>query len=211
MAPKDDEISAPPDDNGLTVSRRAFLKTVGASSVAATVVGGGAEAQTSAATPMGPGPVPITLMINGKKHQLTIEPRVTLLDAMRDRLDHTGLKRVCDRGSCGACTAIVDGRTAYTCSMLAIEAQGKEIRTVEGLTQGTVLHSVQQAFVAHDGTMCGFCTPGFVMSAVALLDKHPSPTREQARQALDGNICRCGTYTRVLEAVLDPQKGVTRG
>ena len=102
MAPKDDEISAPPDDNGLNVSRRAFLKTVGASSVAATVVGGGAEAQTSAATPMGPGPVPITLMINGKTHQLTIEPRVTLLDAMRDRLDHTGLKRVCDRGSCGA-------------------------------------------------------------------------------------------------------------
>ena len=160
MAPKDDESGAAPDESGFNVSRRAFLKTVGASSVAATVVGGGAEAQTSGATPMGPGPVPITLTINGKKHQLTIEPRVTLLDAMRDRLDHTGLKRVCDRGTCGACTAIVDGRTAYTCSMLAIEAQGKEIRTVEGLTQGTVLHPVQQAFVAHDGTMCGFCTPG---------------------------------------------------
>jgi xanthine dehydrogenase YagT iron-sulfur-binding subunit len=211
MAPKDDEIGPAPDENGVHVSRRAFLKTVGASSVAVTVVGGGAEAQTTGVTPIGPGPVPITLTINGTNHQLTIEPRVTLLDAMRDRLDHTGLKRVCDRGSCGACTAIVDGRTAYTCSILAIEAQGKEIRTVEGLTQGTVLHPVQQAFVAHDGTMCGFCTPGFVMSAVALLEKHPSPTPEQAREGLDGNICRCGTYTRVLEAVLDPKKGVARG
>jgi xanthine dehydrogenase YagT iron-sulfur-binding subunit len=211
MAPKDDEIGAAPDESGVDVSRRAFLKTVGASGIAATVVGGTGEAQTSGATPVGPGPVPITLTINGRKHQLAIEPRVTLLDAMRDRLDHTGLKRVCDRGTCGACTAIIDGRTAYTCSMLAIEAQGKDIRTVEGLTQGTVLHPVQQAFVAHDGTMCGFCTPGFVMSAVALLEKHPSPTPEQARQALDGNICRCGTYTRVLEAVLDPQKGVARG
>ena len=227
MAPKDDDTGAAPDESGVNVSRRAFLKTVGATSVAATVVGGVADAQTSGPTPIGPGPVPITLTINGKKHQLTVEPRVTLLDAMRDRLDHTGLKRVCDRGSCGACTAIVDGRTAYTCSMLAIEAQGKDIRTVEGLTQGTVLHPVQQAFVAHDGTMCGFCTPGFVMSAVSLLEKHPNPTPEQARAiakeayiygfpeqaraALDGNICRCGTYTRVLEAVLDPKKGVARG
>jgi xanthine dehydrogenase YagT iron-sulfur-binding subunit len=211
MAPKDDDTGADRDESGVNVSRRAFLKTVGATSVAATVVGGAAEAQTTGATPVGPGPVAITLTINGKKHQLTIEPRVTLLDAMRDRLDHTGLKRVCDRGSCGACTAIVDGRTAYTCSMLAIEAQGKEIRTVEGLTAGTVLHPVQQAFVTHDGTMCGFCTPGFVMSAVALLEKHPNPTPQQARAALDGNICRCGTYTRVLEAVLDPAKGVARG
>jgi xanthine dehydrogenase YagT iron-sulfur-binding subunit len=211
MAPKDDDTGADRDQSGVNVSRRAFLKTVGATSVAATVVGGAAEAQTTGATPVGPGPVAITLTINGKKHQLTIEPRVTLLDAMRDRLDPTGLKRVCDRGSCGACTAIVDGRTAYTCSMLAIEAQGKEIRTVEGLTAGTVLHPVQQAFVTHDGTMCGFCTPGFVMSAVALLEKHPNPTPQQARAALDGNICRCGTYTRVLEAVLDPAKGVARG
>jgi aerobic-type carbon monoxide dehydrogenase small subunit (CoxS/CutS family) len=200
------------DDSGMNVSRRAFLKTVSATSVAASVLGSGAEAQSTGAAPIGPGPVPITLTINGKKHQLTVEPRVTLLDAMRDRLDLTGLKRVCDRGSCGACTAIVDGRSAYTCSVLAIEAQGKEIRTVEGLaTEGTVLHPVQQAFVAHDGTMCGFCTPGFVMSAVALLDKYPNPTPAQARAALDGNICRCGTYTRVLEAVLDPKKGVARG
>jgi len=212
MASKQDDSGTPPDDSGMNVSRRAFLKTVSATSVAASVLGSGAEAQSTGPAPIGPGPVPITLTINGKKHQLTVEPRVTLLDAMRDRLDLTGLKRVCDHGSCGACTAIVDGRSAYTCSVLAIEAQGKEIRTVEGLvTEGTLLHPVQQAFVAHDGTMCGFCTPGFVMSAVALLDKYPTPTPAQARAALDGNICRCGTYTRVLEAVLDPKKGVARG
>jgi aerobic-type carbon monoxide dehydrogenase small subunit (CoxS/CutS family) len=105
---------------------------------------------------------------------------------------------------------IVDGKTVYSCSMLAIEAQGKAIRTVESFTQGTVLHPVQQAFCDHDGLMCGFCTPGFVVSAVALLEKNPKPTREQARKALDGNICRCGTYVRVLEAVLDP-KGARRG
>jgi xanthine dehydrogenase YagT iron-sulfur-binding subunit len=216
MAPKHDVAgggSAADDESGVNVSRRAFLKTVGVTSVAAGVIGGeSAEAQAGGAAPVGPGEVPITLTVNGRKHQLQVEPRVTLLDALRDRLDHTGLKRVCDRGSCGACTAIIDGKTVYTCSMLAIEAQGKDVRTVEGLaTAGTVLHPVQQAFCDHDGLMCGFCTPGFVMAAVALLEKHPTPTPEQARAALDGNICRCGTYPKVLEAVLDPKRGVARG
>jgi xanthine dehydrogenase YagT iron-sulfur-binding subunit len=194
-------------------SRRTFLKTVGAGGVAAGVLGGPATMEVDAQGAVGPGAVPIQLNINGKVHKLEIEPRVTLLDAMRTRLDITGLKRVCDRGACGACTVIIDGKTAYACSMLAIEAQGKAIRTVEGLTQGTVLHPVQQAFCEHDGLMCGFCTPGFVMSTVALLEKHPKPTKEQARKALDGNICRCGTYTRVLEAALDPKAstGVKRG
>jgi aerobic-type carbon monoxide dehydrogenase small subunit (CoxS/CutS family) len=105
---------------------------------------------------------------------------------------------------------MIDGRTHYACSMLAIESQGKNIRTVEGLASGTVLHPVQQAFCDHDGLMCGFCTPGFVVSAVALLEKNPKPTAEQAKAALAGNICRCGTYTRVLEAVL-ATKGVSRG
>ena len=213
MAPEDDD-GRPGDDgeSGVNVSRRAFLKSVGVTGAVAGVIGGAeADAQTAGPAPLGPGPVPITLTVNGKKLQLQAEPRVTLLDALRDRLDHTGLKRVCDRGSCGACTAIIDGRTAYTCSVLAIDAQGKDIRTVEGLTAGTVLHPVQQALCDHDGTMCGFCTPGFVMSAVALLEKHPKPTAEQARAALDGNICRCGTYPKVLEAVLDPKKGVARG
>jgi xanthine dehydrogenase YagT iron-sulfur-binding subunit len=189
-------------------SRRTFLKTVGAGGVAAGVL---SPAQTVNA--VGPGPVPIQLNINGRVHRLDVEPRVTLLDAMRTKLDLTGVKRVCDRGSCGACTVIVDGKTLYACSTLAIEMQGKTIRTVESFTEGTVLHPVQQAFCEHDGLMCGFCTPGFVTATVALLEKNPKPTAEQARKALDGNICRCGTYVRVLEAALDPKSstGVRRG
>jgi xanthine dehydrogenase YagT iron-sulfur-binding subunit len=200
---------APHDE--FSVSRRDFLKTVGVGSLATTVASvADAEAQAGAPNPIGPGDVSIQLTINGKRHDLKVEPRVTLLDAVRTRLDITGVKRVCDRGTCGACTMIVDGRTVYSCSMLAIEAQGKPIRTVEGLANGTVLHPVQQAFCDSDGLMCGFCTPGFVVAAVALLEKTPTPTPEQARRGLDGNICRCGTYTRVLEAAL-AAKGVTRG
>jgi xanthine dehydrogenase YagT iron-sulfur-binding subunit len=194
-------------------SRRTFLKTVGAGGVAAGVLGPKDAAGAQAVNGVGPGPVAIQLNINGKIHKLQVEPRVTLLDAVRDRLNMTGVKRVCDRGACGACTMIVDGKTVYACSMLAIEAQGKTIRTVESFTEGTVLHPVQQAFCEHDGLMCGFCTPGFVTSTVALLEKNPKPTAEQVRKALDGNICRCGTYKRVLEAALDPKssQGVRRG
>ncbi|HXE79821.1 MAG TPA: (2Fe-2S)-binding protein [Vicinamibacterales bacterium] len=215
MALKDDpsvESTDPAQQgSGFSVSRRAFLQSIGVTSVAAGVLGtADAEAQTSGPPKLGPGAVPVTLRVNGKTHELPIEPRVTLLDALRDRLEYTGLKRVCDRGSCGACTAIVDGRPVYSCSMLAIEAQGKDIRTVEGLVEGTILHPVQQALCDHDGTMCGFCTPGFVMAAVSLLEKNPSPSKEEARAALDGNICRCGTYPQVLEAVLSV-KGVRRG
>ena len=192
------------------VSRRDFFKTVGVGSIATAVVSGVRDVEAQGPAAVGPGDVGITLTINGQRHQLSVEPRVTLLDAMRDRLDITGLKRVCDRGTCGACTVIVDGRTIYSCSHLAIEMQGRAIKTVEGLTAGTVLHPVQQAFCDHDGLMCGFCTPGFVVSAAALLEKNPKPTAEQAKAALAGNICRCGTYSRVLEAVLDT-KGVSRG
>ena len=205
------------------VSRRDFFKTVGVGSIATAVVSGvtGAGAQGPAA--IGPDEVPITLTINGQRHQLRLEPRVTLLDAMRTRLDITGPKRVCDRGACGACTVIIEppndaknassgpgGRTYYACSMLALEAQGKNIRTVDGLAKGNTLHPVQQAFCDHDGLMCGFCTPGFVMSTVALLEKNPNPSPEQARRALDGNLCRCGTNIGVLKAALSA-KGVTRG
>jgi xanthine dehydrogenase YagT iron-sulfur-binding subunit len=194
-------------------SRRTFLKTVGAGGVAAGVLGPAETAKAQAVNAVGPAAVPIQLNINGRVHRLDVEPRVTLLDALRTRLDITGVKRVCDRGACGACTMIVDGKTIYACSTLAIEAQGKAIRTVESFTQGTVVHPLQQAFCDHDGLMCGFCTPGFVTAAVALLEKNPKPTKEQALKALDGNICRCGTYVRVLEAVLDPKAsaGVRRG
>ena len=194
-------------------SRRSFLKTVGAGGVAAGVLGPAATAEGQSVKAIGPAAAPIQLNVNGRIHRLEVEPRVTLLDALRTRLNITGPKRVCDRGSCGACTVILDGRTVYSCSMLAIEAQGKPIRTAEGLTEGTVLHPVQQAFCDHDGLMCGFCTPGFVTSVVALLEKNPKPTRQEARKALDGNICRCGTYPRVLEAALNPKSaaGVKRG
>jgi len=192
------------------VSRRDFFKTVGAGSVAAAVVQVATEVDAQGPAAVGPGDVAITLTINGQRHPLKVEPRVTLLDAMRTRLDITGMKRVCDRGSCGACTVIIEGRTYYSCSLLAIESQGRNIRTVEGLAAGNALHPVQQAFCDNDGLMCGFCTPGFVMATVALLEKTPTPTVEQAKRALDGNICRCGTNIGVLAAVLK-SKGVTRG
>jgi xanthine dehydrogenase YagT iron-sulfur-binding subunit len=193
------------------VSRRDFFKTVGVGSFATSVITAvEAEAQGTAPRAFGPGEVPIKLTINGRAQALNVEPRMTLLDAVRNKLDFTGSKRVCDHGSCGACTMIVDGRAIYSCSTLAIDTQGKNIRTVEGLAPGTVLHPVQQAFCDADGLMCGFCTPGFVVATVALLEKIPNPTPEQARRHLDGNICRCGTYVGVLEAALKT-KGVSRG
>lgn len=194
-------------------SRRSFLKTVGAGGVAAGVLTQAPAVDAQSANVQGPGAVPVTLNVNGQVHRLQIEPRVTLLDALRTRVTPplTGAKRVCDRGACGACTMIADGKTIYACSTLAIEAQGKRIRTVESFTQGTVLHPVQQAFCDKDGLMCGFCTPGFVTSAVALLEKTPKPTAEQAKRALDGNICRCGTYVKVLEAAHAAGSGGARG
>ncbi len=198
----------------MTVSRREFLKGAGVTGLASAVTAAGVaetEAQTGPRV-LGPGDVPVSLMVNGKRLELKIEPRVTLLDAVRNRADLTGNKRVCDRGSCGACTMIVDGRTVYSCSTLAIEVQGKQIRTVDGLANGATLHPVQQAFCDVDALMCGFCTPGFVVATVALLEKHPNATPDQMRKGLDGNICRCGTFVRILEAANAVKaKGVTRG
>jgi aerobic-type carbon monoxide dehydrogenase small subunit (CoxS/CutS family) len=154
--------------------------------------------------------VPVRLNVNGRQIDLIIEPRVTLLDALRTRANLTGNKRGCDRGACGACTMIVDGRTVYSCSTLAIEVQGKQIRTVDGLASADHLHPVQQAFCDKDALMCGFCTPGFIMASVALLEKNPNPTPEQIKKGLDGNICRCGTFSRIFEAV-SSVKGGQRG
>ena len=205
-------MSTHDDDHDGTVSRRDFFKTVGAGSIATTVLAGlEADAQTGGPQVFGPGEVTVRLNINGRLQNLTIEPRVTLLDAVRNRLDLTGNKRVCDRGTCGACTMIVDGRTVYACSTLAIETQGKQIRTVDGLAAANgTLHPVQQAFCDTDGLMCGFCTPGFVVATVAILEKHPNATREQISRGLDGNICRCGTFVRIMEAAVKA-KGVARG
>jgi len=192
-------------------SRRSFLKTVGASGVAAGVLAKAPGADAQVPNVMGPGAVPVTLNVNGQMIRLEVEPRVTLLDALRMRTEMTGSKRGCDRGACGACTMIVDGRTVYACSTLAIEVQGKKIRTVDGLASASgQLHPVQQAFCDKDALMCGFCTPGFVMASVGLLEKNPNPTPEQIKKGLDGNICRCGTFSRIFEAV-SSVKGVRRG
>jgi xanthine dehydrogenase YagT iron-sulfur-binding subunit len=210
MAPKDEKT-----DKGERTgfSRRDFLKSAGVSGLAATVAGvAEAEAQNaSGVRAVGPGDVPVTLTVNGRRLDLRIEPRTTLLDAIRWRADITGNKRGCDRGQCGACTMIVDGRTRYSCTTLAIDVQGMQIRTVDGLASGNTLHPVQQAFVDHDALMCGFCTPGFIMASVALLDKTPKPTEQQLRKGLDGNICRCGTFVRIREAVVALAGGVARG
>ena len=204
MASKDDSTDR------VNLSRRNFLKSTGVVGLAATVVVPSESAAQGAPAAVGPGEVPVRLTVNGRQISLMIEPRVTLLDALRTRADLTGNKRGCDRGACGACTMLVDGRPVYSCSTLAIEVQGKQIRNVEGLASGDRLHPVQQAFCDKDALMCGFCTPGFIMASVGLLEKNPNPTPEQIRKGLDGNICRCGTFSRIFEAV-SSVKGVRRG
>src|SRR4030095_12819807 len=204
------------DDNvkskGSGLSRRTFLKASGISLSVPLVMGhrvikvSGAEVKV-----YGPGKVPLNLSINGKSYNPQVEPRVTLLEALRNELDITGAKRVCDRGTCGACTMIVDGKAVYSCSMLAIDAQGKSITTVEGLMQGETLHPVQQAFIENDAQQCGFCTPCFVVACKAFPDKNPKPTAEQIQKGLGRNKCTCGTYIGVRAAVAQAaQKGGKR-
>jgi xanthine dehydrogenase YagT iron-sulfur-binding subunit len=189
----DEPIAKVEESSG--VSRRDFLKISTISAAAVPILG--TKVVEAAGEPVriyGPGKVPVELTINGQKHALQLEPRVTLLDALRDQLDITGAKRVCDRAECGACTVLLDNRAVYACSVLAIEAQGKAITTVEALMQGETLHPIQQAFVDNDASQCGFCTPGFVVAFKAVLDKHPDATPEEIRHGLSGNLCRCGTY-----------------
>jgi xanthine dehydrogenase YagT iron-sulfur-binding subunit len=187
-------------------SRRSFLQGMGIGSGAVATLPTGllVEPQAATAAPvLGPGAVPVSLRINGKVHNLNLEPRVTLLDALRNHLDLTGAKKVCDRATCGACTVIMAGHAVYACSVLAVEAQGKDIQTIEGLAPAGKLHPVSAAFVKNDAQQCGFCTPGFVMAVKAFLDKHPNPTMEQVKQGLGGNLCRCGTYVGIRQAALD--------
>jgi len=204
--------SDPPPVGGSNLSRRDFLRGTGAAVSAGVLVGEGllnAQGQPGSKV-QGPGAVPITLRINGKPQKLTVEPRVTLLDALRDYLDLTGAKKVCDRGTCGACTVIVDGKAMYSCSILAIDAQGREISTIEGLAPEGRLHEVSAAFVDHDAQQCGFCTPGFVMACKAYLDKAPNPTEAQVNRALGGNLCRCGTYMGVRKAAVAAAQALSR-
>ncbi len=180
--PRPEQTDQPEKANPSTtrpgVSRRDFLKITGVSAAVPLVsqVSALALAEEGVAT-QGPGKVPVSLSVNGKKLNASLEPRVTLLDALRDQFELTGAKRVCDRGTCGACTIQMDDKAVYSCSVLAIDAQGRQITTIEGLGEPGKLDPIQQAFVDNDAQQCGFCTPGFVMATKAFLDQHPHPTR----------------------------------
>lgn len=196
------------DGRGKGVSRRTFLKTAGVGAAASGLLTG--TASPEAATVLGPGAVPLSLKVNGAARTVTVEPRVTLLRALRNHLDLTGAKEVCDRGGCGACTVLVDGEPVASCLMLAADAVGHEVTTVEGLGTPDRMSPVQAAFVEADALQCGFCTPGFVVASTALLRRYPSPTLDQVKEGLSGNLCRCGTYSRVFEAVQKAARAAPR-
>ncbi|MDT5121332.1 MAG: xanthine dehydrogenase YagT iron-sulfur-binding subunit [Acidobacteriota bacterium] len=213
MADNSDE-SKDPKDIPPDPSRRRFLKGVG-------IVGAGAaiadklwlkteaeEAQTVNKSRALAGTLEVTLDINNQQRTARVEPRTTLLNTLRNNLDAplTGPKLVCDMGTCGACTVLMDGKPVYSCLVLAVDAIGKKITTVEGLGAPESLNAVQSAFVEKDALMCGFCTPGFVTTISAYLKKNPNPTLAEVREACKGNFCRCGTYPRVFEAALAAAK-----
>jgi aerobic-type carbon monoxide dehydrogenase small subunit (CoxS/CutS family) len=186
-------------DDSFRLSRRTFLKSVGVGA-AATGLGAAAPRPVEAAV-LGPDDVPLVLTVNGVTHSLRVEPRVTLLRALRNHLDLTGAKEVCERGACGGCTVLLDGAPVCACMMLAVDAEGRQIVTVEGLGTPEKLSPVQAAFAACDAFQCGFCTPGFVVASTALLAANPSPSPDEITAGLSGNLCRCGTYSRIFEAV----------
>jgi xanthine dehydrogenase YagT iron-sulfur-binding subunit len=195
------------------VSRRDFLTGTGTSAVSAVLLEGGLVTPIEArdvgrSVVRGPGPVTVMLRVNGAERELRIEPRTTLAEALRTDLDLTGTKIVCDRGACSACTVFLDDVPVPACMTLALDVGDRSVTTIEGLARGEELHPVQQAFIDHDGLQCGFCTPGMVMSCVALLRRRPDPTPEDVREATSGNLCRCGTYSKVFEAALAAAKAI---
>jgi xanthine dehydrogenase YagT iron-sulfur-binding subunit len=196
------------DKKSKGVSRRDFLKGLGGGAVGTAVISSGLlnADPVQAYVPEGGGGGPtksiVNLKVNRKNYRVEVEHRSTLAEVLRDELGLTGTKIGCDRGECGACTVIINGRSIYSCSQLAVWMDGKEIVTIEGLAQGDKLDPVQEAFIEHDGPQCGFCTSGQIMSGKALLLKNSKPTEAQARRALSGNLCRCGNYNREVAAVL---------
>jgi len=192
----------------IEVSRRGFLKGAGITAATTVIESANAFARDAknalhGVQPLGPDAVPIKLHVNGREHRVTVEPRYTLAQTLRDDLGLTGTKVVCDRGSCSACTVWIDKVPALACMTLSVDAVGCEIVTIEGLSQGDTMHPVQAAFVKHDAMQCGFCTPGMVMSCAALLERNSSPNLDDVKHAVSGNLCRCGTYPKVFAATLD--------
>ena len=191
------------------VTRRRFLLRAALPTIAAGIgldspqlsAAAAAVVSVSVLRAQGPGPIPVTLNVNKRSYDVQIEPRVTLLDALRERLGLTGTKKGCDQGTCGACTVLVDGRRVNSCLTLAVMAQGKAITTIEGLANGDELHPVQAAFLAHDGFQCGYCTPGQIMSGVALIAERRPLDDASVREWMSGNICRCGAYPNIVAAV----------
>jgi xanthine dehydrogenase YagT iron-sulfur-binding subunit len=201
--------NSPKPESTAGFSRRSFLARLGATGIVASA--GPLLPATSAQLETSPAPadvqpansqaVTVVLRVNGKEHRLQLEPRVTLLDALRERLNLFGTKKGCDHGQCGACTVHVNGRRVNSCLTFAIMHQGDEITTIEGLAKGEDLHPVQAAFLEHDGFQCGYCTPGQIMSAVALLKEPCGPDDDSVRECMSGNICRCGAYANIVAAV----------
>ena len=192
----------PPSSSG--ISRRSFLKGAGVAAAGTAVLDSGllGYAADTPSRVLGPGAVAITLNVNGKPRQVSVEPRTTLSDALRDELKLTGTKLVCDRGACSACTVLLDGMPVNSCMTFAMDVGERKITTIEGLGTPEHMHPVQAAFVEHDGMQCGYCTPGMVMSCTALLERNPDPHPADVQQAISGNICRCGTYPKVVEAAM---------
>jgi xanthine dehydrogenase YagT iron-sulfur-binding subunit len=189
-------------------SRRGFLKGAGVTAASTVIESANALARETKSAlqqerAVGPDALPVKLHVNGQEHAVTIEPRYTLAETLRDNLGLTGTKVVCDRGSCSACTVWIDNTPKLACMTLAIDAVGHKITTIEGLSHGDTMHLVQAAFVKHDAMQCGFCTPGMVMSCAALLERNANPSLDDVKHAVSGNLCRCGTYPKVFAATLD--------
>ena len=211
----DKEKKTPQEDkeqgkHPLDISRRTFLKGMGTTAIATSITISplSLPSLTDAAPPPAVREAWIQLNVNDKTHRLKVKSHWTLLDVLRKQIGLTGTKKFCDRGSCGACTVLMDGKSVYACSRLAIEADNKKILTIEGLLKRGKLHPIQEAFLEHDGLQCGFCTSGQIMSVKALLDKTPRPTQDEIKEGLSGNICRCSAYPKILKsAMAAAQKG----
>ena len=189
------------------ISRRKFIKGFGSGVVGGTVLAHSMPALSKDGTreqqqQLHEGKIPLALTVNGSLVKLLIEANTTLAEVLRDKLQLTGTKIVCNQGQCGGCTILLDGKAVYSCHLLALDAAGREVITIEGLLDGEKLHPIQEAFIEHDGFQCGFCTPGQIMTAQALLLKNPKPNPEQVKQEMSGNLCRCSAYPKIIDSVL---------